>query len=114
MLKASLWSILRDKRLTNSLVRRQVINDRYIVDFISFDHRLIVEADGCQHAESEYDEWRDAYLKQQGFIVLRFWNSDILNDSDGVTEAIWLRIANIRSPFRRFAAPTLSRKGRGD
>ena len=84
-----IWAILRGKRLTGFKFRRQVIIDWYIVDFINFDHRLIIEADGSQHAESEYDERRDAFLKRQGFTVLRFWNNEILNNSDGVTEAIW-------------------------
>ncbi len=84
-----LWTILRAKRLTNYKFKRQVIIDSYIVDFLNFDRRLIIEADGSQHAESEYDRKRDAYLKKQGFIVLRFWNSDILKYSSAVAETIW-------------------------
>jgi very-short-patch-repair endonuclease len=84
-----LWYILRDKRLNELRWRRQqVLDDRYIVDFICFEHRLIVEADGSQHAESEADVERDAWLKQQGFIVLRFWNSVILTNMEGVAETI--------------------------
>ena len=84
-----LWFILRDMRLNELRWRRQpVIDDRYIVDFICFEYRLIVEADGSQHAESEADVERDAWLKAQGFTVLRFWNSDILTNMEGVVEAI--------------------------
>jgi very-short-patch-repair endonuclease len=84
-----LWYILRDKRLNALRWRRQqVIDDRYIVDFICFVHRVIIEADGSQHAENEADVARDAWLKQQGFTVLRFWNADILNNMGGVVETI--------------------------
>ena len=84
-----LWHILRDKRLDALRWRRQqVIDDRYIVDFICFEHRLIVEADGSQHADNAADIERDAWLKDQGFCVLRFWNGDIFNNLEGVAETI--------------------------
>jgi very-short-patch-repair endonuclease len=84
-----LWHILRHKRLNELRWRRQqVIDGRYIVDFICFGHRLIVEADGSQHAESKADIERDTWLKEQGFTVLRFWNGDIFNNMEGVAEAI--------------------------
>jgi very-short-patch-repair endonuclease len=84
-----LWYMLRDKRLNELRWRRQqVLDDRYIVDLICFEHRLIVEADGSQHAESQADVERDDWLKEQGFTVLRFWNSDILTNMEGVAEAI--------------------------
>jgi very-short-patch-repair endonuclease len=83
------WSILRAKRFSGFKFRRQVILDFYIVDFINFEYRLIVEADGSQHAVNKYDERRDAYLKRQGFQVLRFWNNDVLKNADAVAEAIW-------------------------
>jgi very-short-patch-repair endonuclease len=84
-----LWYMLRDKRLNELRWRRQqVLDDRYIVDLICFEHRLIVEADGSQHAESQADVERDGWLKEQGFTVLRFWNSDILTNMEGVAEAI--------------------------
>ena len=84
-----LWYILRDKRLNGLRWRRQqVIDDRYIVDFICFEHRVIIEADGSQHAENEADVARDSWLHEQGFKVLRFWNADILNNMEGVVETI--------------------------
>jgi very-short-patch-repair endonuclease len=84
-----LWSILRNKRLSDYKFKRQVILDWYIVDFVNFEHRLIIEADGSQHADNTYDERRDAYLKGQGFNMLRFWNSDTLKETKAVTETIW-------------------------
>ncbi len=111
--KQRVWAILRAKRLTGFKFRRQVIIDSYIVDFINFDHRLIIEADGSQHAESEYDERRDAYLKRQGFTVLRFWNNDVLSNSDGVTEAIWHALHAPPLPSAASQLPPSPARGEG-
>ena len=67
--------------------RQEQIGD-FIVDFVCFKARLIIEADGSQHAESSSDEKRDAWLTTQDFRVLRFWNDEILNDTDSVAERI--------------------------
>ncbi len=53
-----------------------------------FAERLIVEADGSQHVENDADQVRDAWLKSQDFRILRFWNNEILRDTDAVGEAI--------------------------
>ena len=108
-----LWAILRAKRLAGFKFKRQVIIDSYIVDFISFDHRLIVEADGSQHAESEYDKRRDAYLEKQGFSALRFWNSDILKDSDAVAETIWHALQSPPLPSAATRLPPSPARGEG-
>jgi very-short-patch-repair endonuclease len=91
-----LWSILRAKRLAGWKFKRQEQIDRYIVDFVCFRARLIVEADGSQHAESTADAQRDAYLFDQGFRVLRFWNNEILTNPDGVATAI---LAALETPL---------------
>ncbi len=83
-----LWQILRGKRLAGYKFKRQVPIDRYIADFVNFEHRLIIEADGSQHVESEHDMRRDAYLRDQGFQVMRFSNYDILTNDEGVGEMI--------------------------
>jgi very-short-patch-repair endonuclease len=75
--------------------RQEQIGD-YIVDFVSFKARLIVEADGSQHAESTADKKRDDWLTSQGFRILRFWNNDILNKTDGVAEAV---LAALETPL---------------
>jgi very-short-patch-repair endonuclease len=108
-----LWTILRAKRLTGFKFRRQVIIDSYIVDFVNFEHRLTVEADGSQHAESEYDKRRDAYLKKQGFKVLRFWNNDILKNSEAVAEAIWHALQAPPLPSGASRLPPSPAKGEG-
>jgi very-short-patch-repair endonuclease len=84
-----MWSLLRNRRFAGYKFKRQVVIDRYIADFVSFDQRLIVEADGSQHVENAYDARRDAYLKDQGFNLLRFWNIEILKNRDSIQEAIW-------------------------
>ena len=57
-----LWRLLRDRRLSGFKFRRQVPVGLYIVDFHCVGAKLIVEADGSQHAESRHDSIRDAYL----------------------------------------------------
>ena len=84
-----LWHLLRNRRFVNYKFRRQEPVDHYIVDFVCYSVRLIVEADGSQHAGSTYDATRDAYLRAQGFRLLRFWNHDILARPDSVADAIW-------------------------
>ena len=84
-----LWHLLRDRRLDHLKWRRQfIVDDRYIVDFACLSHRLIIEADGSQHADSREDARRDDWLKLEGFTVLRFWNSDVLTNIDGIADAI--------------------------
>lgn len=83
-----LWQILRAKRLAGYKFKRQLPVDHYIVDFACLARRLIVEADGGQHNESGSDRRRDAYLRAQGFRVVRFWNSDIFNNEAGVLTRI--------------------------
>ena len=83
-----LWQILRAKRLAGFKFKRQVPIDGYIVDFACVQQRLIVEADGGQHSQSAHDEKRDGSLRSQGFRVLRFWNSDIFENEEGVLTSI--------------------------
>jgi very-short-patch-repair endonuclease len=91
-----LWQILRARRLAGFKFKRQVPIDGYIVDFACLKHRLIIEADGGQHCESERDVGRDAHLRAQGFRTLRFWNSDIFNNEEGVFTAI---LTALQSPL---------------
>jgi len=82
-----LWYVLRVKNLGNKF-RRQAVIGRYIVDFVCFEKKLIVEVDGGQHAESEKDKVRDQWLNGQGFEILRFWNHDVLWNRDSVWQKI--------------------------
>jgi very-short-patch-repair endonuclease len=79
-----LWFLLRDRRLDGIKFRRQVPFGPYILDFVCFERGLVVEVDGGQHAESESDVKRDAYLRAEGFSTVRYWNTDVLKNPDGV------------------------------
>ena len=86
--EAKLWSMLRGQRLGGLKFKRQEQLGDYIVDFVCFSARLIVEADGSQHAESTGDAVHDGWLEAEGFRVLRFWNNDILGNPEGVARVI--------------------------
>ena len=83
-----LWSRLRAKRLGAWKFKRQHPIGPYIVDFVCHAARLVVEVDGGQHADSEHDLKRDAWLRSEGYAVLRFWNHDVLRGTDVVEAAI--------------------------
>lgn len=85
--EAKLWKRLNRKQL-GVMFRRQYPFEKYIVDFVSFDSGLIVEVDGSQHADSEQDNVRDAWFVSKGFKILRFWDNDVLKNTDGVVEVI--------------------------
>ncbi len=83
-----LWKLLRNRRLGDLKFRRQVPIGRYIADFLCLRHRLIVEADGPTHEDNLYDLERDAWLRAQGFQVLRFQNAMIEQGPQDVLDAI--------------------------
>jgi adenine specific DNA methylase Mod/very-short-patch-repair endonuclease len=86
-----LWYFLRDRRLGGYKFRRQHPVGNYIADFACIEGRLIVELDGGQHAElfqQEKDEAKTAFFTERGFRVLRFWNHQVLNDTQAVLEEI--------------------------
>jgi very-short-patch-repair endonuclease len=102
-----LWRLLRDRRLEQFKWRRQfIVDDRYIVDFACIAHRLIIEADGSQHADSREDVRRDDWLKAQGFTILRFWNSDVLTNITGVADAIMAAAQSFGAPTRATPHPS--------
>ena len=107
-----LWQALRNKQLEGLKFKRQVPLDGYILDFVCFDARLIVEVDGGQHAESQSDEIRDRYLTSEGFRVLRFWNNDVLRNTSGVLEVILGALAEPSPGALR--APPSPASGRGE
>ena len=83
-----LWDLLRDRRLSGLKFRRQVPLGRYIVDFLCARHRLIIEADGPSHEDSLHDLHRDAWLRSQGFRLVRFPNKEIQDYPDAVLSKI--------------------------
>ncbi len=76
------------KQMEGYKFRRQQTIDNYIVDFVCFENRLIIEIDGGQHAENEKDVERDKYLSKNGFKVLRFWNNEVFTNIKGVLVVI--------------------------
>jgi very-short-patch-repair endonuclease len=83
--EAKLWNALRDRRLGGWKWRRQVPKGPFIVDFLCPEAGLVVELDGGQHSEQvEYDARRRAYLERLELRVIRFWNSAVLMNRDGV------------------------------
>jgi very-short-patch-repair endonuclease len=83
-----MWSALGDRRLAKYKFRRQHPIGDYIVDFACTRHALVIELDGGQHADSACDDCRTAWLKSQGWRVIRFWNNDVLTNTNGVIETI--------------------------
>ena len=93
------WYHLRAHRFIGLKFKRQKPVGHYIVDFICHEKRLIVEVDGGQHAEqTDYDHERDAWLRQQGYQVLRVWNHEVMHQIDAVLEQIRLIVVSPSPP----------------
>jgi len=83
------WRYLKARQFEGIKFRRQQPIGKYIVDFVCFEKKIIIEIDGGQHSVAkERDEERDNWLSGQGFKVLRFWNNEILENIEGVLELI--------------------------
>ena len=96
-----LWQELRGRAFKSLKFRRQFPLGNYIVDFVCLERRLIIELDGGQHneqADRQYDAARDAWLRSQGFRVLRFWNNEVFEDWEAVAEGIWKAANDSPSP----------------
>ncbi|MGC1777207.1 MAG: endonuclease domain-containing protein [Xanthobacteraceae bacterium] len=106
-----LWFRLRDRRLGGWKFRRQFPIDRFVVDFFCAAAHLIVELDGGQHAvQVVTDAQRTKILEAMGYLVLRYWNNDVMQNVDGVVEDIATVLERHRSEPPH---PTLSPTGRG-
>jgi len=85
-----LWNRLRRRQLGGFKFRRQHPIGRYICDFVCLEAAVVVELDGVQHVtDAPYDANRDAYLRSAGYRTLRFWNGDVLFQTDSVVETIY-------------------------
>ena len=98
-----LWTLLRNRRLEHLKFRRQAPLGRYIADFVCLRHRLVVEADGPFHDPAK-DAVRDAWLRSDGFRVLRLPNSAISNKPEEIVAAILEAVAH--PPTNDFDAPS--------
>jgi adenine-specific DNA-methyltransferase len=85
-----LWKHLRRRQLAGFKFRRQHPVGPFICDFACLEAGIVVELDGSQHVErSDHDESRDAFLRTRNLRVLRFWNSDVLGNTDSLLETIF-------------------------
>ncbi|MBI2266440.1 MAG: DUF559 domain-containing protein [Armatimonadetes bacterium] len=88
--ETKMWYLLRDRRLAGRKFRRQHAFPPYVIDFYCHEASLVIEIDGGQHTEQRrYDEARTKHLEERGLKVLRFWNNEVLQDTEAVLESIW-------------------------
>ncbi len=106
--ETKMWSLLRDRRLGGKKFRRQHSIPPYVVDFYCHEASLVIEIDGGQHTEDRRrDEKRTDFLKRKGLRVIRFWNNEVLGQTEAVLQAIWDTLHDEPSP------PTPLPKGEG-
>ena len=98
--ETKLWQHLRNKQIDGFKFFRQYSIRNYILDFYCPNKKLAIELDGGQHAErKEQDDKRTQILEQNGIEVIRFWNDQILKDTDVVLEVIWNKLHNSPNPL---------------
>ena len=84
-----LWRQLSGRKLGGYKFSRQIPVGRFVCDFMCREARVVVELDGGQHGQDEArDAYRSEYIEGEGYQVLRFWNNDVLGNTDGVLAAI--------------------------
>ncbi len=84
-----LWYHFRNRHFQGVKFRRQYIIEPYIVDFVCLEKKLVIEIDGSQHAENLcYDTSRTNFLNSKGYHVMRFWNNEVLMQTEAVLESI--------------------------
>ncbi len=105
-----LWYFLQNNNLDGMKFRRQEPIGNYIVDFVCFERKLIVELDGSQHDDPRIkilDNRRTSWLENEGFLVIRFWDNEVLENTEGVLSRIQ-EVSKFIHPH-----PDLSHQGRG-
>lgn len=108
-----LWQQLRQFRQGTSHFRRQAPIGPYFADFACHEQRIVIEIDGETHGDPNamaQDEIRGDYLRARGYLVLRFWNNDVMNNIDGVMMAIHDALAAQEPPP---LTPPRAARGRG-
>ncbi len=90
-----MWQLLRNRAIHDAKFRRQHPIASYILDFYCHEAKLAIELDGSGHLEdkqAKYDDERTKILNEQGIRVLRFWNNDVLKDTESVLNEIWIAL----------------------
>jgi very-short-patch-repair endonuclease len=95
--EAAMWRLLRHRRLVGFKFRRQVPLEDFILDFVCFEQKVVVEIDGSQHFSSQRDWRRDSVLAREGFRVLRYWNNDVLQRPASVLEDLFAHLTDEKS-----------------
>lgn len=108
-----LWCMLRSRQLDDCKFRRQHPYYHCVLDCVCLERKVVVEVDGGQHAHSTTDAARDTFLREGDFIVLRFWNHDVLNQTETVAEGIH-RTLVARRTHHPHSDPSSGRKGNAE
>jgi very-short-patch-repair endonuclease len=104
-----MWFILRDMNWPGAHFRRQARIGPYYADFLSHAFKTIIEVDGSQHGEvtgSSHDTIRDAFLRKEGFSILRFWNLDVLKNPSGIHDAVAAHLSSLTPTPRLRRVPS--------
>jgi very-short-patch-repair endonuclease len=110
-----MWYFVRAHRFMGLKFKRQKPIGHYIADFLCDERKLIVELDGSQHQdERNYDRRRDAWLREQGFTVLRFWNNGVMEQTEAVLEAIRVAAQQALSAQHALSPGPSPASGRGE
>jgi very-short-patch-repair endonuclease len=106
----ALWAKIGQRQIDGFQFRRQFPLGQYIVDFVCFERQLVIEVDGGQHTEQKcYDDRRTAWLENQGFQVLRFWNNEVLTELEVVLETIFSALRTMRARSTPFTSVSSKR-----
>jgi very-short-patch-repair endonuclease len=101
-----LWGALRLRQFEGYKFRRQHPYDRFILDFVCIEKRIVIEVDGGQHTENRLlDGERTAFLEKAGFRVLRSWNHEVLTQHDAVKASIWQELQSNSTPSPPHPSP---------
>jgi very-short-patch-repair endonuclease len=103
------WAFVRNKHLGGFRFVRQYPIGPYFADFVCREAWLVVELDGSQHADSRRDLARDRWMNEAGYSELRLWNSEVIENLEGVLQAVQAILEGNPSPGLRYAPATLSR-----
>lgn len=113
--KQKLWYHLRAHRFMGRKFKRQNLWADMWWTLICMEEKLIIELDGGQHAENQKcDQERDAWLRGQGYTVLRFWNNELMNETEGVLERIRFALSKEADSSETLSPGSSPVNGRGE